>query len=281
MLKQVRDAMRRHPWFYRALRFVWVPPHRIYQHLYFDDIIDVEIEPGVSIKLECHGEFVENELFWRGFAGSWESKSLKLWTELAKSADYIVDIGANTGVYALIAKALNPAAQVMALEPSKRVLTKLHRNIALNNLAITTVERAASDKSGEATFFDFPTDHQYTASLERGLNGSPLGQVKVQTMDEILAIHGFDRLDLAKIDVELHEPAVLRGMRQTLETWRPTLLIEVLNDDVEEGIRDAIDGLGYQMISVECDDTDPTGDGRNMLICQPRVLELLSLAPTH
>ena len=37
-----------------------------------------------------------------------------------------------------------------------------------------------------------------------------------------------------KIDVETHEPAVLKGMGEYLRSFRPTMLIELLNDEVAQ-----------------------------------------------
>ena len=54
------------------------------------------------------------------------------------------------------------------------------------------------------------------------------------------------RVDLVKMDIELHEPTALRGMRRTLEQFRPTLLVEVLTEKAGEGVAAALDGLGYE-----------------------------------
>ena len=279
MLRRARDVMRRFPSVHRAIRSVWTPPERIYRHLYFDGLLKVEIEPGLALNLECHGEQLENELFWRGF-GSWEGKSLKIWIVLARTANFVADIGANTGVYALVAQAVRPTAKIIAVEPSKRVFAKLQRNIALNEFPITAVECAASDASGTATFFDFPLEHQYSGSLEAGMGGSVEIEVQSERMDTILELYGFDRLDLVKIDVELHEPAVLRGMRQTLERCRPTMLVEVLTDEIERGVREAIAGLDYRIVPIGGDHSpDPKGDARNFLIAQDHVLKALSSIP--
>ena len=43
--------------------------------------------------------FMENELFWLGFYGGWEKKSLEIWVKLCKYANIIFDVGANSGIY--------------------------------------------------------------------------------------------------------------------------------------------------------------------------------------
>lgn len=61
--------------------------------------------------------YLEQEFLQNGLYGSWEKESLKIWAQLSKRANYIVDVGANTGVYSLIAKSQNPSAKVYAIEP--------------------------------------------------------------------------------------------------------------------------------------------------------------------
>lgn len=278
MLRKTRDILRGHPAVYRLLRSFWTPPRNIYQHLYFDDVIEVAVETGKSFRLECHGEFVENELFWRGLGTGWEGKSLRTWMKLSKDARYVVDIGANTGVYSLLTKAIRPDSKVLALEPSTRVFQKLIRNIELNGFDIVAVDRAASDCNGTAIFYDCPADHQYIASLESTSGGSVSTEVQIQRMDDLLAEYGFEQVDLVKIDVELHEPAVLRGMRQSLERWRPTLLVEILNDQVANGVKQAIEGLDYVMRPIGADGSpDPKADGRNFLIARGEIFHRIGL----
>src|SRR6202043_1589129 len=95
-----------------------------------------------------------------------EATSMLLWAELARNAEYIADIGANTGVYSLAAGAINPAARVVALEPVPRIYDKLRTNVALNTFQINAIRIAASHADGDAVMFDTYEDHNYSASLE-------------------------------------------------------------------------------------------------------------------
>ena len=46
---------------------------------------------------------LENELFWAGLEGGWEKTSMSLWIKLVKASVVVLDIGANTGLNALVA----------------------------------------------------------------------------------------------------------------------------------------------------------------------------------
>ena len=53
-------------------------------------------------------------------------------------------------------------------------------------------------------------------------------------------------MDLAKIDVEGFEPQVLKGMRTTLQRFRPALFIECLPDGPYREVEEILKNLGYQ-----------------------------------
>ncbi len=87
---------------YKVLRRLGPPPERIYRHLHFKGTIEVDVSPTEHFRMQHHGYMIENELFWKGLAG-WEKVSMELWTRLSKRCNVILDIGANTGMYALVA----------------------------------------------------------------------------------------------------------------------------------------------------------------------------------
>lgn len=257
-LKSLRNYVGRFPAIHHAIRAIWVPPQKAYQHLSFVGPFTVEIERGVSFELLSTGDLVENELFWMGYAESWEKDSLALWAKLVRTADFILDVGANTGVYSLAASALRPGARILAVEPVPRVFAKLQRNIELNGFSTLAAAVAASDQNGTAILYDFHEEHEYSASLERGMGGTIETSVPTSTLDSLLEEFDFPRVDLMKIDVERHEPAALRGMQRFLAMCRPTILIEILYDDCRQGVSEALGALKYEW--------HQTGDGRNFLL---------------
>ena len=275
--KSIQKALSRVPLIHRALRAVWVPPQRIYQHLYFRGTFDVEIPGHGRFELETLGGEAENELFWRGFAETWERRSLRIWCHLARTANCIVDVGANSGIYSLAAQVVNPSAKVIALEPSRRVFELLSRNIRRNSLPIEPLEVAASDVSGTATLFDTPDAFQTGASLVAPPEARvERYDVRVERLDSIVEGRCPAGVDLLKIDVEMHEATVLRGMQRTLEESSPRMLVEVLTDELGAEIEEILKGFGYVFVPIDEDagaaDSTPE-TSRNVLICRPEVLD--------
>src|SRR5262245_40045897 len=64
---------------------------------------DLELPDGNTIRY-CSDENdqLARSVVWTDFA-DWESSSVKVFCELAKTAKYVLDIGAYTGIYSLIA----------------------------------------------------------------------------------------------------------------------------------------------------------------------------------
>ena len=197
---------------------------------------------------------MENDLFWNGFGNGYEGTSLQLWRRLAPHANVILDVGANTGIYALVAHCVNPVATVIAVEPVERVYHRLQRNVELNGGNITVEQLAASDTTGVAILYDQPGDHELTASLDPLMaeycGGAIEYTVATKRLDDLLSGAGLRTIDLVKIDVELFEPQVLLGMGAYLSNCKPALLVEILNEGVARGVNEITRHLGYNIFRV-------------------------------
>lgn len=166
-------------------------------------------------------------LFWKG-PKHWEYESTTLFAHLAKNAQTIIDIGANTGIYSLLGLSANRNSRVIAFEPVEQTRKQLARNIANNHWQdrCQIVEKAISDKCAESAFFipdhGIPTTSRLGASDAR--ESGKWVTVHTITLDNFLGPR--DKPDLVKIDVEGYEPNVLRGMKSTIESCMPAILLE-------------------------------------------------------
>jgi len=231
------------PQIFKLLRYVWRPPESIYKHLHFRGKFRVNAGSS-SFVMQHYGFSLENDLFWNRLG--FESSSLNLWKALCEKAKVIVDVGANTGVYALSAQCVNPAATVIAFEPVQRVFEKLKLNCQLNNYPITCIDKAASDVTGEATIYDQDSEHTYSVTVNKNM-GENTFAVPIRTIriDDFFAQWPNLKPDLLKIDVETHEASVLRGLGGLLAN-RPTMIIEILNDEVGSECERLLQGLRYK-----------------------------------
>lgn len=270
------------------VKIVFHPGERIYRHLYFQGDITVSIDTSHSFRIRHYGYQVENDIFWDGLENGWERVSISLWIKLVKDSDVIIDVGANTGIYSLIAKTLNPAAHVYAFEPIPRVYEKLVSNSRLNNFEIACFDSALSNTDGEAIVYDTPAEHVYSVTVNKNLNADDVEVVpttiKVTRLDTFIGQNNIEKIDLIKLDVETHEAEVLEGMSEFLKKFKPTLLIEILNDEVGQNVEALIKDIDYLYFNLD----EASGSIRkvekilksdyyNYLICSREIAEKLGL----
>lgn len=250
LLKSVYKAVPFKREAYHVVRAILPLPEPVFRHLHFTGSFTVRVDAQASFRIMHHGHLIENELLWSGLKG-WEKVSFELWRRPCPQADTILDIGANAGVYALVAQITNPRATVIAVEPVQYIYEKLLLNTRMNGGRIHGVCVPVSDQTGTANLYDQTAhEHVLSVSLPPTWNKeSPwLRPVEVPctTVADLLRTHGLTKADLLKIDVETHEPAVLDGCGTLLREHRPTPQTELLNVDVAQRVAAHVEGLGYE-----------------------------------
>ena len=236
------------------LKKVYQPSKNIYQHLVFKGNFQLSYYDK-KIKIYNTGTLIENQLFWRGIEG-YEPNSLKIWAKLSKTSDVVFDLGANTGVYSLLAFSQNPSSEVYSFEPVERNFKVLKKNVSMNNFNINCYNLAISNREGTSFFID--DYEEFTSSVvvnkgleeiahDRGVEEESLRRIEVEitTLDSFIKLNNIKKIDLMKIDVETHEPQVFEGFNATLEKYKPTFLIEIIRDHVASYLERRLSGLGY------------------------------------
>jgi len=289
LLKRLYNSIPFKKQIFTALKLVYTPNESVYKYLHFKDVIDITMNSNARFKMHHYGYQIENEIFWKGLDGGWEKNSVNLWVQLVKNSHTIIDIGANTGIFALISKAVNPAANVYAFEPIERIHKKLEENISLNNFDIHGYAIAMSDKNGKAEILDDPTkENEYSLSLNDKLNPYSADLIKIDidiiTLDSFIEKNDIKGIDLIKIDVETHEGEVMEGFMKYLPVFKPTFLIEILRNEVGEKVQNCVAGLGYLYFNIDengdivkVDQITRRGHNYNYLLCSAQVANELDL----
>ena len=262
-------------------------PEPVFRHLHFRGIFTVRAGPG-SFRLRHHGTQIENEIFWMGLEGGWEPATLRLWLRLAATAATVVDVGANTGVFALAARAVNRTARVVAIEPVEEVWRRLDDNCRLNGGTVETVRAAATDRDGTAELLVPEGENPLSASLEPGgyAGDLPLRLVQVTAvrLDSLLGATSAPPV-LIKVDVEGHEAAVLRGLGGRMGALRPVLFVEVRTEAAAVALSGLLEPQGYRYFHIHerawptpAKVIRPLPGGLNYLCCGEGVARDLGLA---
>jgi FkbM family methyltransferase len=133
------------------------------------------------------------------------------------SAGVVYDIGANAGLYSLIAA--RRAEKVVAVEPLPRNIGYLRQHLALNHFTnCSVVEGVVSDHEGTEHFeFDDP--------IMGHIGGSKGFPVRCFTIDGLAERFGAPRM--IKLDVEGAEALALQGASRTLAESRPIVYLSI------------------------------------------------------
>lgn len=173
-------------------------------------------------------------------AGGWHSFERPLPALIAAAVQQVegsfIDVGANTGFYALLAACASRATTVHAFEPYPPVLETLRRNISLNRLEdrITICPYALGSSAGRQPLYVPLQDHglvESSASLNAGFKPehSDVIEIDVTTLDAYVAGLPSARVGLLKVDVESTEHQVIAGGSSTIARDRPLIVLEVLH----------------------------------------------------
>lgn len=172
-------------------------------------------------------DHVEERIFWEDY----DRHILSWWADEMAPDSVFLDVGANVGLYSLVAAARG--ATVVAFEPNPRTRARLEANIRLNHFErrITVRPEALSDAIGTATLFDDVMEGQReanagVASLSNKNAAGRSIEVRTSTLDAIVKELRLPRVDWIKMDIQGAEYPALKGGSDTLAS-RPRLLLEL------------------------------------------------------
>lgn len=189
------------------------------------DGIDLNFPRNVGVPLLT-------SISWRGLDG-FEPETWPTLRELIRTSHTFIDIGANIGLYSILAKRVAPEIAVIAFEPVPELYEQNRALHVANGLAPTAQQIAISDRNGEATLFrpegdDMPSSSTLAAESWQARKSHTALQVRTVTLDSFLSERPIRGPVTIKIDVEDHEAAVLRGAANTIRRYKPAIVCEIL-----------------------------------------------------
>lgn len=182
----------------------------------------IEIEPGVLIPGE-----LDDWMVLSFFADAQRNLPLQLSRSLIRPGDTLIDVGANTGLWALgAAVRVGPVGTVHAFEPVPDNFERLTRNLALNGLANVICQKLAlADRSGHTVFYAATDENSGIGSLTKRGEADRLIEIEMTTVDEYCAAQSISQVDLMKVDVEGAELLVFRGAERLLSSKEAPIIM--------------------------------------------------------
>ncbi|PSL00392.1 FkbM family methyltransferase [Haloactinopolyspora alba] len=184
-----------------------------------------------------------------GWQAATTAALLATW-DLAPSPVFF-DVGANIGIYAALHGRLRPDGTTVAFEPTPDVADAGESFQAANDLKVRWERAAVSDTAGEATLYLSARTDASNSLVSR--HREPKGTVTVPaiTLDSYVRSSGLVP-SVVKIDVERHEPAVIRGAAELLDTHRPVIVAELLPGRSEsDEVQHLLAAHGYEARHIE------------------------------
>lgn len=172
-----------------------------------------------GVRMRCDlTQYLQRHLY---FFGGYEDENCALWMERARDAQVIFDIGANVGLYALLAAAANPRAQIHAFEPTPEIHATFLNNLQLNAMQQVHAHRLGVARTTGRAFLqgcrgeDGTNEGMNYVALDRG--PETIATVEMVALDDFCRDHEIATIDLLKLDIEGGEYAALLGARRLLE----------------------------------------------------------------
>ena len=179
----------------------------------------------------------------------------------ARPGDVFYDIGANIGLYTIIAgRRVFPGGWVYAFEPHLANARTLLHNVRDNGLSdfVRVLSVALNDREG---YYDFHYQSAVSASSQSQLHAARDDQDRPFTpiFSEVKHASSIDRLiqddvvrppDLVKIDVDGNEPLILRGMQGALSAARRPRALQIeIGPRQQAEIIALMQDLNYELVA--------------------------------
>jgi FkbM family methyltransferase len=187
--------------------------------------------------------------------GVFEPAVTDILAALIKPGDTVFDVGANFGLYTLLAaRQCGSEGKVYAFEPDPRNIARLRTNVQANDWTwINIVPKGLYHHAGTQEFFLANKNGKNlgTSSLIGNATGQKGLEIELTTVDEFTAAQGIKRINVLKMDIEGAELGALRGATTSLQKQIiDRILLEfhpsILGAEKSVEIFDLLSSCGYR-----------------------------------
>lgn len=214
----------------------------------FEEAEIAGVHPIFVLRSEAETEY------FRDSAGAPEAPLIEWATQFVRNEPraFFVDVGAHVGTWCITLAMLD--IPVIGFEPQKAICRMCNQGFLLSKAAGACVPTALGEGWGEAIL---------TAPFADGGGGSIVRTFEDPAITAMVSVQPMDDFALSptliKIDAEGAELDVLRGGKKTIAQNRPSIILEVWQDELgqrkEELFRYLHDELEYRTVPVSWRDT--------------------------
>jgi FkbM family methyltransferase len=196
--------------------------------------LDLEVW-GLRLRLMPRGNMSEQKLYTA--PQLFDREEFALMKRRLGPGGVFVDVGANAGVYSFWAhRCMGGQGRIIAVEPDPEMRRRIAFNVRTNGLTeLDLCPVALSDREGTADLLVNPGQRgENTLDSDEARRAGSARQtltVPVKTLLGLLQERAVNRVDVLKIDIEGHEPPVLRHFLQHAPSslWPGAVISEFKN----------------------------------------------------
>ncbi len=191
--------------------------------------------------------------------GAYEPELAKLFASLIEPNRDVIDVGANIGLFTVLAGKVLTTGRVLSAEPTAGAFSRLTANVARNGVADRVVlYNGLVAQSDSTAMLNVVEGREEYSSMAGIVHPSAAGEFaepisfKTRTIDSLVAEHKLSPA-LIKVDVEGAEGMVFEGAENTLREHRPVVLSEFsrpllrMNGSSPEDIVSLLQRCGYEV----------------------------------
>ena len=209
-------------------------------------------ETAFKIVLDPDNGGVDSEIFSDGV---YEPEILKIIKQNLRSDSVFLDIGANIGQHSLYASRF--VENVYAFEPIKKLYDQFMESCHINQIDNIYIYNHALGNEEKILPIFGNSGNMGASSLVTTENRKKIQDIQIKRLDDIVSESGIKIIDFIKLDVEGFELDVLLGAQQTIEKYKPILLIEYspyfynqTDKSIGSKILNLLFDLGYDIFDV-------------------------------
>ncbi len=205
----------------------------------------------------------DSELCRLIYVDNFEAQERQFVNMFLRPGDIFVDIGANIGLFTLIAaQRVGKTGKVYSFEPGIKAFERLQINVQLNQVSNTCCYQIAlSDRSGKAVMYIANDNRDAWNSLSKPLSSESafIENIETITFDEFVEKNQLTgKVTMVKIDVEGWESHVLSGGVGTFSRPdAPVLQVEFTEENARQAgtscrnLYEQLVGLGYTLFTYD------------------------------
>ena len=199
-----------------------------------DRVVDLHLRPRAG------DLFVFHEVF--------TNKCYRLPARLLAGIRTVIDLGSNVGLTALYWIDQLPDVRLVCVEPSPDNVAVLRDNLAAFSDRSAIVEAAIAATSGTVTFAE------HGASWERRIVGETSSgrTVRSCSIDDIISVSGFARVDLLKVDIEGGEVALFDRVHPWMDRVG-AMVVELHHPVTVEQFSETVTAAGFRAMVPHAD----------------------------